>query len=167
MKDYTVFLRFKRIIQKKWIEFEFILSENYDDYFMKYLAPMKSINDDKYDLLAIVRDFLGQINEPSKPIRHIVISDDNFALEILKDKNWQYFIERLLEVYQTNNIDPDQLTTPQETKIIKDSIKKLTICETLYTNLYNQVAENLMEYLKDLPPNELEINEFRAKLFLY
>ena len=31
------------------------------------------------------------------------MADDDTALEILQNKNWQYFIEKILEVCQSNN----------------------------------------------------------------
>ena len=41
-------------------------------------------------------DYLRQINEPTKPVRHSVVLNDETALEILQNKDWQYFIERIL-----------------------------------------------------------------------
>ena len=37
---------------KKWIGFEFILSDDQNDYFMKYLINIKDGKDEKYDMLA-------------------------------------------------------------------------------------------------------------------
>ena len=37
---------------KKWIDFEFILSDDYNDYFMKHLTNIKDGEDEKYDMLA-------------------------------------------------------------------------------------------------------------------
>ena len=48
-------------------------------------------------------DFLKQIKEPTKPVRHTVVTDDKTALEILHSENWQYFIKRILKVRQSNN----------------------------------------------------------------
>ena len=36
---------------KKWIDFEFILSDDYEDYFMKYLVNIKDGGNEKYDVL--------------------------------------------------------------------------------------------------------------------
>ena len=36
---------------KRWIDFEFVLSDDYNDYFMKYLVNIKDGNDKKYDML--------------------------------------------------------------------------------------------------------------------
>ena len=38
---------------KKWIDFEFIHSDDYEDYFMKYLVNIKDGEDEKYDMSPI------------------------------------------------------------------------------------------------------------------
>ena len=77
---------------KKWINIEFVLSDNYNDYFMKYLINIKYGKDENYDMLTNkifnflfyhFNDCLKQINEPTKPVRHTVVMDDETALEIL------------------------------------------------------------------------------------
>ena len=97
---------------KKWIDYEFILNKSYEDYFMKYLVNINQNEDQKYDILTNknskflfyhFNDYLAHINEPTKPVRHSEIIDDDFALDIMQNKNWQYFIEKLLEICQSNN----------------------------------------------------------------
>ena len=69
---------------KKRIAFEFILSDDYEDYFMKYLVNIKDGEDEKYDMLTNknskflfyhFKDYLKQINHET-------------VLEILQNKNW-------------------------------------------------------------------------------
>ena len=151
---------------KKWIDFDFILSDDYDDYFMKYLINIKDGKDEKNDMLANknskflfynFNDYFKQINQPTKPVRHAVVTDDETALEILQSKNWRYFIERILEVCQSNNGgELTQLVSAKEIKIIENSVENLTICKSLYTNLYNQITSNLSDALRNLQPNELD-----------
>ena len=106
-------------------------------------------------------DYFKQINQPTKPVRHAVVTDDETALEILQSKNWRYFIERILEVCQSNNGgELTQLVSTKEIKIIENSVENLTICKSLYTNFYNQIASNLSDALRNLQPNGLdEIDE--------
>ena len=83
--------------------------------------------------------------------------NDETDLELLQNKNWQYFIERILEVCQPNNGGGlNQLVNAKEVEIIENSIENLTICKQLYTNSYNQIASNLAEAIRNLPPNELD-----------
>ena len=41
--------------------------------------------------------------EPIKPVPHSVITDDNIALDVIQNENWQYFIQTILKTCQTNN----------------------------------------------------------------
>ena len=153
---------------KKWIDFDFILSDDYDDYFMKYLINIKDGEDEKNDMLANknskflfynFNDYFKQINQPTKPVRHVVVTDDETVLEILQSKNWRYFIERILEVCQSNNgSELTQLVSAKEIKIkiIENSVENLTICKSLYKNFYNQIASNLSDTLRNLQPNGLD-----------
>ena len=80
--------------------------------FYEIFGKFKDGEDKKYDMLTNknskflfyhFNDYLKQINEPTKTVRHGVVLNDETALEILQNKNWQYFIERMLEVCQSNN----------------------------------------------------------------
>ena len=64
---------------KQFLEsFELIITDSYDDYFIKYLINIKDENDDKFDILTNknlkfffchFNDYLRQINEQVKLIR--------------------------------------------------------------------------------------------------
>ena len=83
--------------------------------------------------------------------------NDETALEILQNKDWQYFIERILEACQSNNGGEfAKLVNTKELQIIENSLEKLTICKSLTTKFYNQMSENLAEALRNLPTNELD-----------
>ena len=41
--------------------------------------------------------------EPIKPVRHSIITDDEIALDVIQNENWQYFFETILKICQTNN----------------------------------------------------------------
>ena len=116
-------------------------------------SPIKTQNFCSYHF----NDYLRQINEPTKPVRHSIVTDDDTALEILQNKSWQYFIERILEICQSN--DSGELTkfvSAKEAKIIENSVENLTICKTLYTNFYNQIAGNSSKAIRNLPSDELD-----------
>ena len=62
---------------KKWIDLEFILSDDYKYYFMKYLVNIKNGEDETYDMFANknskflfyhFNDYLKPITEPMKPL---------------------------------------------------------------------------------------------------
>ena len=102
MKAYTAFFERQEDETKKRIDLKFILSDDYEDYFMKYMVNIKDGEDEKYDMLTNKKseflfhnfnDYLKQINELTKPGRHSVVLNDKTALEILQNKNWQYLKE--------------------------------------------------------------------------
>ena len=173
MKAYIVFFQNQEDETKK-----FILSNGYDDCFMKYLVSIKDDEDEKYDMLTNknskflfyhFNDYLRQINKPTKPVRHSIVADDDTALEILQNQNWQYFIEKILEVCQSNNGgELTKLVSAKEAKIIENYVENLTICKRHYANFHNQIAGNLSKAIRNLPSDELdEIDrDLRLNLFL-
>ena len=48
------------------------------------------------------------------------------------------------------------MVSAKEVKIIENSVENLTICKTLYTNFYNQIAGNLSEAIRNLPSDALD-----------
>ena len=138
MKTHIVFFQNQEDETKKWIDFEFILSDDYNDYFMTYLVNIK-VKMTSIDMLTYknsiflfyhFNDYLRQINETTKPLCHRIVADDDTALEILQNKNWQYFIEKTLEVWQSNNgSELMQLVSAKEDKIIENSVELFTIAK--------------------------------------
>ena len=85
------------------------------------------------------------------------MADDDTALEILQNQNWQYFMEKILEVCQSNNGgELTKLVSAKEAKIIENYVENLTICKRHYTNFQNQIAGNLSEAIQNLPSDELD-----------
>ena len=91
---------------------EFEISDNYENYILKYLDAIKNKNDDKYHILTHknskflfynFNNFLNRIIQKPKLIRHTNISDDDFTLENIQQKNWLYFVERQFTVFQDEN----------------------------------------------------------------
>ena len=48
-------------------------------------------------------NYLEGLLQPMKHILHSVITDDDVALDIIQNENWQYFIEAILAACKTNN----------------------------------------------------------------
>ena len=63
--------------------------------------------------------------KPFLEIRYSVIADDDYALENLQNKNWQYFIETLLFVAS------DQLSKLEESEkdILQKTFDNLNYCK--------------------------------------
>ena len=72
--------------------------------------------------------------EPIKPVRHSVITDDDIALDVIQNENWQYFIETILKTRQTNNGGINNTAELKDVKLIKNSVENITICKQMYQN---------------------------------
>ena len=69
-------------------------------------------------------------------IRHSVVADDDYALETLQNKNWQYFVETLLFVAS------DQLSEFEESEkdILKKAFDNLNYCKDYYQSGFDDTA---------------------------
>ena len=70
--------------------------------------------------------------ERIKPVHHNVITDDDLALEVIQNKNWQYFTETILIACKTNNGGINNTVDLKNVNLIKNSIEKITICKQTY-----------------------------------
>ena len=105
---------------KKFIEYEheFVYDDTYQQYYDEFLLKINQQNDDRLDVLSNknskflfyhFNNFLTRVNVTPLPVRHSKTTKDDLAIDIIQNKNWQYFIERILEACESNrtgdNID--------------------------------------------------------------
>ena len=76
-----------------------------DDYYRWILKDYDAY--DKFDLLTFknakylvyrFNDFLKTMSQPTIKIKHSKVTNDYIAAEEIQNQNWQYFIERVIEV---------------------------------------------------------------------
>ena len=94
-------------------------------------------------LFYLFNDYLERIFEPIKLVCHSVITDDDLALELIQNENWQYFIETILTACKTNNDGINNTVDLKNINLIKNSIENITICKQTYLNFYNQILQYL------------------------
>ena len=66
-----------------------------------------------------------------------------------KQKNWPYFIEKLLQLSENDSLELKSLGTAvdiEENKLVIDMITILTICKEFYNKIYSTVVDNLCEF---------------------
>ena len=105
-------------------------------------------------LFYLFNDYLERIFEPIKLVCHSVITDDDLALELIQNENWQYFIETILTACKTNNDGINNTVDLKNINLIKNSIENITICKQTYLNFYNQISKYLINTIKNLPADE-------------
>ena len=74
---------------------------------------------------------------------------------------------KFYKIKSNNGGELTQLVSAKEAKIIVNSLENLSICKTLYTNFYNQIAGNLSEAIQNLPSDELDeiVRDLMLNLF--
>ena len=101
---------------------------------------------------------MSDLNEDTYKIRHTLISDDKYALEVLQSKNWSYFIKKLLEVSQ-GNISSLNISEIEEEdiKIINDTSDNLTVFEESSSYFYSNIGCVFQRFLQATHKNILKI----------
>ena len=103
-----------RIAMKASMKTKSTFSANSEFYVSEYLMVMKSTNDDKYDmptnktskfLFCNFNDYLNRQMWPVEKVRHTIISENKHVLLELQRKEWLYFTEKILEMFEKENLE--------------------------------------------------------------
>ena len=100
-------------------------------------------------------DFQNSIGESLIKIRHTLVTDNYLAAEEIQNQDWEYFIERVIEVFKFNNssIRPDE-------EFLLSTIENVTIAKQVYTMIYNVIARNFsLTILKLSVDEKKDIND--------
>ena len=144
---------------KKEIPLDFTYDDDLTDYMTKYLPAINEFDEVKYDFLTnknskflfhLFNKYQEDRGRQKYPIRYSTLTDDNYALQTLQDRNWPYFISRIIEFSQ-GFINLNDLTTSDSTEnnILNNTRANFEIVKDLYNELFNSVGINLHEYFKN------------------
>ena len=141
---------------KKEIPLDFSYDDNLTDYMTKYLLAINDYDEVKYDFLAdknskflfnLFNKYQQDRGRKKYPVRHTKVSAGDYALKTLQDKNWPYFINRIIEFSQGVFDLNDIITTDaDEVDILNDTRANFEIVKNLYNELLTSVGINLHEY---------------------
>ena len=124
----------------------------------KYLPAINEFDKVKHDFLTnknskflfrLFNKFQQDRGRPKFPIRHSVLTDDNYALKKLQDKNWPYFINSIIEFSQ-GFINLADETDQTEINILTRTRANFEIVKNIYNELFNSVGINLHDYFRNL-----------------
>ena len=145
---------------KKEIPLDFSYDDNLTDYMTRYLPAINDYDEVKYDFLAnnnskflfnLFNKYQEDRGRKKYPVRHTKVSADDYALKTLQDKNWPYFINRIIEfsqgVFELNDIIT---ADAHEVNILNDTRANFEIVKNLYNELLTSVGINLHEYFMNL-----------------
>ena len=126
----------------------------------KYLPAINDYDEVKYDFLAnknskflfnLFNKYQQDRGRQKHTVRHTKVNADDYALKTLQDRNWPYFINRIIEFSQGVFDLNDIITTdPDEVNILNDTRSNFEILKSLYNELVTSVGINLHEYFMDL-----------------
>ena len=93
---------------KKDIPLDFSYDDNLNDYMTKYLPAINDYDEVKYDFLAnknskflfnLFNKYQENRGRKKLPVKHTKVSGDDFALKKLQDRNWSYFVNRIIKIF--------------------------------------------------------------------
>ena len=128
---------------RKLLDYEINFTSDFDSYIKEIISP---ITDDRHDLhthslakflFYHFNNLMHDLNEETYKIRHTLISDNKYTLEVLQSKNWCYFIEKMLEVSHGNISSTNMSLVNEDKKIINDTFDNLTACKDTYSYFYS------------------------------
>ena len=145
---------------KKETPLDFSYDDNLTDYMTKYLPAINDYDEVKYDFLAnknskflfnLFNKYQQDRGRQKHPVRQTKVNADDYALKTLQDRNWSYFINRIIEFSQGVFDLNDIITTdPDEVNVLNDTRSNFEIVKSLYNKLLTSVGINLPEYFMNL-----------------
>ena len=78
-------------------------------------------------------------------IRHSKVTDDYLAAEEIQNQNWQYFIERVIEVCKSKEIGS---TMKKSEDFLLTTVENVTMAKESYETLYNVVERNFFSTMQ-------------------
>ena len=98
--------------------------------------------------------------KPPIKVRHSEILENEEALKIIQNHNWQYFIETLLEISNNENlIDRNDFKDDEAFEdyiIIEKTQENLEYCKKFYEGVFNDIAYFLHNKIKETPDEIVE-----------
>ena len=95
-------------------------------------------------------DFLTSGENTAIKIRHSQLTDDYLAAEEIQNQDWQYFIERILEVSN----DPNAIESKET--FLKTTIENITVAKKIYKMMFNTVSTNFNLVIPELSAEKIK-----------
>ena len=129
----------------------------YKNYFQWILNEFEAQEKTRYDLFAFqntkylayrFNDYQNSIGEALIKNRHSVMTDNYLAAEEIQNQNWQYFIERVIEVCKSKEeIKPNE-------EFLLTTVENTTIAKKAYETFYNIASTNFNLTINKIPVDE-------------
>ena len=153
------FLKKQQDLNKKELKVNLPIGDDFDYYVREILTNIK---DDTFDLnLHSTSKFLfynfntfrSLLGKEIFTLRHSIIANDEYALETLQNRNWSYFIKKL--IYFSNNDLDDELFQDgeydEQKSLVDQTFENLNYCKQIYQNVFDDLAYFFHRKLKETP----------------
>ena len=150
------FMKNQQDSSKGKINFDLTYDGNYNDYFRWILNGFDAYEKTKLDLLTFkntkyllyrFNDLLELSGQPIIKIKHSTVTDDYIAAEEIQNQNWQYFLERVIEVCKSKEIGS---TIKKSEDFLLNTVENVTIAKKSYETFYNVVERNFYSIMNKL-----------------
>ena len=120
----------------------------YKNYFQWILNGLEAQDKTRYDLFSFkntkylayrFNDYQNSIGKPLIKFRHSVVTENNLAAEEIQNKNWQYFIERVIEVSKSKEVGTSIKPTED---FLLTTLENVTIAKKAYQTFFNIIQRN-------------------------
>ena len=164
-KSIFEFMKNQQDTSKGFINTDLKFGRSYKSYFPWILNEFDAQQKTKYDIFSLkntkylayrFNDFQNSFGKPLIRIRHSLVTDNYPAAEEIQNQNWQYFIERVIEVCKSkeigSSIQPDE-------EFLLSPVENVTLTKKVYDMMYKTIARNF--YLTIL---KLSVDKKKKKL---
>ena len=158
---------------KAIINNEFKFDRNYKQYFDWILHEFDAQDKTTFDIFSYqntkflvyrYNDYQESLGLPLMKIRHTLVTDNYLAAEEIQNQDWQYFIERVIEVckFSDATIRPDE-------KFLLSAIENVTVAKRVYTMIFKTVARSFNLTVSNLSYGKIKdiSDDFSIKNYSY
>ena len=78
-------------------------------------------------------------------MKHSLVTEDYLAVEKIQDRNWNYFVEKVLTFSENATVESN------EKSFLLDTKENVVILKKTYKNLYNKTSKNISRTLMKMP----------------
>ena len=159
------FIKNQQDSSKGIINYDLSFEGSFKDYYKWVLNGYDSYAKTKFALLTLrntkylvfhFNDWLKWTGQPLLKIRHSKVTDDYLAAEEIQNQNWQYFIERVIEVCKSKEIASN---IKKSEDFLLTTVENVTLAKKSYESFYNIVERNFCSTMQQSSVDEQnEIN---------
>ena len=153
------FIQNQQNITKGIIRHDFKFNGDLKQYYKWILNQFDAHEKTNYDILTFqnvkflvyrYNDILASGGNTLIKIRHSQLTDDYLAAEEIQNQDWQYFIERILEVSN----DPNAIESKEV--FLKSTIENITVAKQIYKMMFNTISTNFNLVLPELSAEKIK-----------